>query len=225
MHYIYTFSDPNVIAPPSDIGDLSRFWLSWLGHMGCILPVTFKLFGSSIFWLFFLLLRAFGLLAAEFKKKKIVFPICWLWANLITGHCHYPRKYTINVSTVTRADTVFTPDRFKSCLFFNFLLIYSKTFLVQLPRPYSFKKISWPPHPAIPPPPPTTSCEDAAVFLSGIRPSTQRHGPKVKVTAPSIKKNGNSELSGFYHSVFSFLTSYCVSKYKEPREITDEIIN
>jgi hypothetical protein len=110
-------------------------------------------------------------------------------------------------------------------LFFNFLLIYSKTFLVQPPRPYSFKKKSCPPPPPPPPPPPTTSCEDAAVFLSGIRPSTQRHGPKVKVTAPSIKKNGNSELSGFYHSVFSFLTSYCVSKYKEPREITDEIIN
>ena len=36
----------------------------------------------------------------------------------------------------------FTPTRFKSCLFFKFLLIYSKPCLVQLPRPYSFKKIS-----------------------------------------------------------------------------------
>ena len=39
----------------------------------------------------------------------------------------------------------FTPARFKSCLFFKFLPIYSKPCLVQLPRPYSFKKISWPP--------------------------------------------------------------------------------
>jgi hypothetical protein len=39
----------------------------------------------------------------------------------------------------------FTPARFKSYLFFKFLLIYSKPCLVQLPRPYSFKKISWPP--------------------------------------------------------------------------------
>jgi hypothetical protein len=34
-------------------------------------------------------------------------------------------------------------------------------------------------------------------FLSGIRLSRELHGPKVKVTAPPIKKNGNSELSGF----------------------------
>ena len=38
----------------------------------------------------------------------------------------------------------FIPARFKSCLFFKFLLIYSKPCLVQLPRPYSFQKISWP---------------------------------------------------------------------------------
>ena len=43
----------------------------------------------------------------------------------------------------------------------------------------------------------TTSCEDAAVFLSGIRPSTQRHGPKVKVTAPSIKKTEVRNSRGF----------------------------
>ena len=67
-----------------------------------------------------------------------------LWSSY-TGPCHYPRKYTINVSTCTRADTFFTPAHFKSCLFFKFLLIYSKPCLVQLPRPYSIQKISWPP--------------------------------------------------------------------------------
>ena len=55
-------------------------------------------------------------------------------------------------------------------------------------------------------------------FLSGIRRSREQHGPKVKVTAPP-------EFSGFYHSIFGFLASYRVSKYKIPREITDEIIN
>ena len=34
------------------------------------------------------------------------------------------------------------PARFKSCLSFKFLLIYATPCLVQLPRPYSFKKIS-----------------------------------------------------------------------------------
>ena len=62
-------------------------------------------------------------------------------------------------------------------------------------------------------------------FLSGIRLSREQHGPKVKVTAPPIKKNGSSELSVFYHSIFGFLASYRVSKYKIPWEITDEIIN
>jgi hypothetical protein len=33
----------------------------------------------------------------------------------------------------------------------------------------------------------------------------------VKVTAPPIKKNGSSELSGFYPSIFGFLASYRVS--------------
>jgi hypothetical protein len=42
-------------------------------------------------------------------------------------------------------DTFFTPTRFKSCLFFKFLLIYSKPCLVQLPSPYSFQRISWTP--------------------------------------------------------------------------------
>jgi hypothetical protein len=52
----------------------------------------------------------------------------------------------------------FTPARFKSCLvFFKFLPIYSKPFLLQHLRSNSFKKIS------------TISCEDAVVgfFLSG----------------------------------------------------------
>jgi len=31
-------------------------------------------------------------------------------------------------------------------------------------------------------------------FLSGIRMSTQLHGPKVKVTAPSIKKEKKTEV-------------------------------
>ena len=34
-------------------------------------------------------------------------------------------------------------------------------------------------------------------FLSGIRPSREQHGPKVKVTAPPKKKTVSSELSGF----------------------------
>ena len=59
-------------------------------------------------------------------------------------------------------------------------------------------------------------------FLSEIRLSREQHGPKVKVTAPP---NGSSELSGFYHSIFGFLASYLVSKYKKLQEITDEIIN
>jgi hypothetical protein len=34
-------------------------------------------------------------------------------------------------------------------------------------------------------------------FLSGIRPSREQRGPKVKVTAPPKKKPDSSELSGF----------------------------
>jgi hypothetical protein len=44
-------------------------------------------------------------------------------------------------------------------------------------------------------------------FLSGIRLSREQPGPKVKVTAPPIKKR-SSELSEFYHSMFGFLSSY-----------------
>jgi hypothetical protein len=57
-------------------------------------------------------------------------------------------------------------------------------------------------------------------FLSGIRLSRELHGSKMKVKTPPIKKNGSSELSGFYHSIFDFLASYRVSKYKKQREIT-----
>ena len=83
----------------------------------------------------------------------------------------------------------FTPARFKSCLFFKFLLIYSKPCLVQLPRPYSFQKniMTSPRLPLV---------KMQRPFLSGICLSTQLHGPKVKVTAPPIK-NRSSELSGF----------------------------
>ena len=61
-------------------------------------------------------------------------------------------------------------------------------------------------------------------FLSEIRPSREHHGPKVKVTAPPMKKRKFGTL-GVYHSIFGFLPSYRVSKYKKPLEITDEIIN
>ena len=74
-------------------------------------------------------------------------------------------------------------------------------------------------------PPRLTLVKAQRSFLSGIRLSREQRGPKVKVTAPPIKKTGSSELSGFYHSIFGFLASYRVSKYKIPREITDEIIN
>ena len=57
-----------------------------------------------------------------------------IYVNILSMHKH-----------VTRADTFFTPTRFKSCLFFKSLLIYSKPCLVQLSTPYSFQKISWPP--------------------------------------------------------------------------------
>jgi hypothetical protein len=61
-------------------------------------------------------------------------------------------------------------------------------------------------------------------FLSGIRLSREQHGPKVKVTAPPIKKTEVQNSRGF---TIRYLVSrsYRVSKYKIPREITDEIIN
>jgi hypothetical protein len=61
-------------------------------------------------------------------------------------------------------------------------------------------------------------------FLSGIRPSREHHGQSESNSA-TYKKIRSSELKGFYHSIFDFLASYRVSKYKKPREITNEIIN
>ena len=82
---------------------------------------------------------------------------------------------------------IVTPARFKLCLFFKFLLIYSKPCLVQLARPYSFQKniMTSPRQPLV---------KTQRSFLSGIRMSTQLHGPKVKVTAPSIKKEKKTEV-------------------------------
>ena len=79
------------------------------------------------------------------------------------------------------ADTFFTPARFKSCLFFKFRLIYSKPCLVQLPRILFFSK-----NIMISPRLPLVKAQRS--FLSGIRLSREHHGPKVKVTAPPIKK-------------------------------------
>ena len=53
-------------------------------------------------------------------------------------------------------------------------------------------------------------------FLSGIRLSGEQHGPKVKVTAPPIKKR---KFRTLWVLPFDFLASYRVSKYKIPREI------
>ena len=61
-------------------------------------------------------------------------------------------------------------------------------------------------------------------FLSGIRLSREQHGPKVKVTAPPIK-NRKFRTLGVLPFDIGFLASYRVSKYKLPREITNEIIN
>ena len=67
-------------------------------------------------------------------------------------HLHWPQGLvTIQVNILSMYKHIqgwtsfFTPARFKSCLFFKLLLIYSKPCLVQLPKPYSFQKISWPP--------------------------------------------------------------------------------
>ena len=99
----------------------------------------------------------------------------------------------------------FTPARFKSCLFFKFLLIYSKPCLVQLPRPYSFQKISWPP-----PRLPLVKAQQS--FLSGIRPSREQHGPKVKVTAPPEVQNSR----GFTirYLVFSLVIVFLSIRYR-----------
>ena len=112
----------------------------------------------------------------------------------------------------TRVDTLFTPARFKSCLFFKFLLIiYSKPCLVQLPRPYSFQKMSWLPLDYV-------LWRRSGRFFQEFARVENAMGHRVKVTAPPIK-NGSSEFPWFYHSIFGFLSSYRVSKYKEPRGI------
>ena len=65
--------------------------------------------------------------------------------HLVTIHVNI-MYYPVSMHKHKQGRTFFfTPARFKSCLFFKFLLIYSKPCLVQLSRPYSFKKISWPP--------------------------------------------------------------------------------
>ena len=95
--------------------------------------------------------------------------------------------------------------------FFKFLLIIFKTLFGSTPKTLFFSKNIM-----------TSPLVKAQrSFLSGIRRSREQHGPKVKVTAPPIKK-GSSELSGFYHSISCFLASYLVSKYKKLQETTDE---
>ena len=61
-------------------------------------------------------------------------------------------------------------------------------------------------------------------FSSGIRLSREEHGPKVKVTEPPMKKRKFRTLGVLPFDIW-FSRSYRVSKYKIPREITDEIIN
>ena len=75
--------------------------------------------------------------------------LIYLW--LVYG-VHTQGLVTIHVNILSmhkhvqgRTPFFLTPAHFKSCLFFKFLLIYSKPCLVQLPRPYSIQKISWPP--------------------------------------------------------------------------------
>jgi hypothetical protein len=68
----------------------------------------------------------------EYNENHKVYP-----QGLVTIH--------VNILSMHKYVPFFTPACFKSCLFFKFLLIYSKPCLVQLPRPYSFQKISWPP--------------------------------------------------------------------------------
>ena len=82
-------------------------------------------------------------------------------------------------------DTLFTSARFKSCLFFKFLLIiYSKPCLVQLPRPYSFQKMSWPLLDYL-------LWRRSGRFCQEFARVENAMGHKVKVTAPPLK-NGSS---------------------------------
>ena len=76
-------------------------------------------------------------------QVKILFKINlgknWSWIRaqgLVTIHVNILSMH----KHVQCRTPFFTPARFKSCLFFKFLLIYSKPHLGQLPRPYSFQK-------------------------------------------------------------------------------------
>jgi hypothetical protein len=67
------------------------------------------------------------------KQNRILHPqgLVTIQVNILSMYKHIQGRTSF-----------FTPAHFKSCLFFKFLLIYSKPCLVQLPRPYSFQKIS-----------------------------------------------------------------------------------
>ena len=109
--------------------------------------------------------------------------------GLVTIHVNIPSMYKH-----VQGRTPFLPPIASSrVFFFLFLLIYSPLCLVQLPRPYSFKKY----HDI----PSNTSCEDAAVVLSGIRLRTQFHRHKAKVTAPPIKQTEVRNSRGFSFEV------------------------
>ena len=114
-------------------------------------------------------------------------PLTFIWSQgLVTIQVNILSMY----KHIQGWTSFFTPARFKSCLFFKFLLIYPKPCLVQLPRPYSFQKISWPP-PRLP------LVKAQRSFLSGIRLSRELHELKVKVTAPPIKKTEVWNSRGF----------------------------
>ena len=102
----------------------------------------------GILFLAFIRTNVFDVLSFNFHAnllRPLPFPLSFLkaeWKVSETGSAHWASS--------------FTPTRFKSC-FFLFLLIYSKPCLLQLPIPYSFRKLSWPPS--------TISCKDAVVVL------------------------------------------------------------
>ena len=86
--------------------------------------------------------------------------------------------------------------------FLNSLLIYSKPCLVQLPRPYSFKKI-WPP----------------LYYLLWSRLSRELHWPTVKVTALPIKKTEVWNSQGFSFEVrkISFNVVWILTVFSLPQ--------
>ena len=140
---------------------LSNDWLTychkgiWKGSVLSFLKdkVEWKMSDTgSAHWASSFLLNCIKYLPILSKTKKN------LWTqNLIfwmKAHCPDPQGLVtiqVNILSMTMYKHIqgrtsfFTPARFKSCLFFKFILIYSKPCLVQLPRPYSFQKISWPP--------------------------------------------------------------------------------